>query len=144
MRISHKTLVLVADGQNATFFKNSASGETITLETVHSMGLVNEADRDISADRPGHAHVGMSERRTSYEHDDKHQANETAFLAGVAGMAQQLSGDYDSLVLIAEPRALGVLRDVMAPAVMSKVTVQMDKDYTKTPVPELEALLRQA
>jgi len=53
MRISQQTLVLVADGQNATFFKNTASGETISLETVHSMGLVNEADRDISADRPG-------------------------------------------------------------------------------------------
>lgn len=143
MHISHDTLVLVADGQNATFFKNIASGQTITLETVHSMGLVNEADRDISDDRPGHTRVGMSERRTSYEHDDKHQANEVAFLEGVARMAEQLFGDFESLVLIAEPRALGVLRGVLAPTVLAKATTQIDKDYTKTPIPELEALLRQ-
>jgi len=144
MRINETTLVLVADGQNATFFKNTASGQTITLTEVHSMGLVNEADRDISDDRPGHAHVGMSERRTSYEHNDKHQANETAFLEGVAAMADKLMAQFDALVLIAEPRALGVLRQVMAPAVLSKAVTQMDKDYTKTPIPELEALLRQA
>ena len=144
MLINENALILVADGQNATFFKNTASGQTITLTEVHSMGLVNEADRDISDDRPGHTHVGMSERRTSYEHNDRHQANETAFLEGVAAMADKLMAQFDTLVLIAEPRALGVLRQVMAPAVLSKAATQIDKDYTKTPIPELEALLRQA
>lgn len=144
MRISKETLVLVADGQNATFFKNTASGEAIRLEIVHTMGLVNDADRDISSDRPGHASVGMSERRTSYEHDDKHQADETAFLEGVAGMASELMSDFDALLLTAEPHALGVLRRVMAPAVLARAQTQLDKDYTKIPLPELEALLRRA
>lgn len=144
MRIESKTLVLIADGQNATFFKNTASGQTITLEPVHSMGLFNEADRDLSDDRPGHAHVGMTERRTSYEQRDKHEANETEFLKGVAAMSQTLMSDYEQLVLVAEPQALGVLRQVMSAALMAKVTRQIDKDYTKTAMPELEALLREA
>lgn len=144
MRIGQNSLLLVADGQNATFFKNTATGETISLEPVHSMGLFNEADRDISDDRPGHTQVGMTERRTSYEHRDKHQANETEFLKGVATMSETLMADYDELVLVAEPQALGVLRQVMSAAAMAKVTTQIHKDYTKTALPELEALLRQA
>lgn len=143
MRIGQKALLLVADGQNATFFRNAAVGETISLEPVHSMGLFNEADRDLSDDRPGHTQVGMTERRTSYEHDDKHEANETAFLKGVASMSDTLMADYDELILIAQPHALGVLRQVMSKSVMGQVTTQIDKDYTKTAIPELEALLRQ-
>lgn len=85
----------------------------------------------------------MSERCASYEHDDKHQANEKAFLEGIAGMADQLMAGFEGLVLVAEPRALGVLRDVLSSVVLSKTTTQIDKDYTKTPIPELEALLRQ-
>lgn len=144
MRMGPKTLLLVADGQNATFFKNTASGETISLEPVHTMGLFNEADRDLSADRPGHTQVGMTERRTSYEHRDKHEANETEFLKGVAAMSQALMPDYEELVLAAEPHALGVLRQVLPDSLMAKVSMQFDKDYTKTAMPELEALLRQA
>lgn len=144
MRINNRTLVLVADGQSATFFQNTGSGEVIKLDPVHTMGLFNEADRDLSADRPGHASVGMSDRRTSYEHHDRHEANETAFLKGVAGIADQLMADHDNLVLIAAPRALGVLREALSSSVMDKVSTQMDKDYTKTALPELEALLRLA
>ena len=144
MRIGSKTLVLIADGQNATFFKNSAAGETITFEPVHSMGLFNEADRELSDDRPGHTQVGMTERRTSYEHRDKHEANETEFLKGVAGVSEKLMDNYDELVLIAEPHSLGVLRQVMPAPVMAKVSTQIDKDYTKTAIPELEALIRNA
>jgi len=59
-------------------------------------------------------------------------------------MADKLLADFEALVLIAEPRALGVLRDVMTAGTLSKATTQIDKDYTKTPIPELEAVLRQA
>ncbi|MCD8505052.1 MAG: host attachment family protein [Burkholderiaceae bacterium] len=144
MRIGPKTLLLIADGQSATFFRNTASGETISLEPVHSMGLFNEADRELSDDRPGHTQVGMTERRTAYEHRDKHKANETDFLKGVATISDTLMAKFDELVLVAEPQALGVLRQVMQQAVMAKVTTQIGKDYTKTAMPELEALLRAA
>ncbi|UOD50881.1 baeRF12 domain-containing protein [Orrella daihaiensis] len=143
MRIGSRTLLLVADGQNATFFRNTAKGETISLEPVHTMGLFNEADRDISNDRPGHTQVGMTERRTSYEHRDKHEDNETEFLKGVASMSETLMPHYDELILAAEPQALGVLRQVLPDSLMAKVSTQIDKDYTKTAMPELEALFRQ-
>lgn len=143
MQIGPKTLVLVADGQNATYFRNTASGETISLEVVHSMGLFNEADRELSSDRPGHAQVGMTERRTSYEQRDKHEANETEFLKGVLAMSDKLMADYQTLVLVAEPQALGTFRKLMSAPLMDKVAAQIPKDYTKTAIPALEALLRQ-
>lgn len=143
MRIDQKTLVLIADGQRATFLRNTAKGEKISFQTLHSMAFFNEANRDLSTDRPGHAKVGMSERGTSYEQNDIHQANEVSFLGGVIGGIETIMTDNElsKIVLIAEPRALGVVRQAMPPALMSKVMTQIDKDYTKNPMPELEALI---
>lgn len=145
MRIQKNTLVLVADGQHATFFRNTATGEAVNLETLHTMGLFNEADRNLSADRPGHASVGMSERRTSYEQRDLHQANETNFLKGVSGLVDGMMKEHNltQLLLVAEPTALGVLRKTLSPQVLAAVVEEVGKDYTKTAIPELEALLRQ-
>lgn len=145
MHIDSKTLVLVADGQAATFFRNRTSGEAVALEPLHGMGLNNEANRDLTNDRPGHTQVGMSERRTSYEQNDLHQANETAFLKGMLELAPTIMRDHDlsAVILIAEPRALGVIRAEADRAFMDKVLMQLDKDYTKTAIPELEAILRQ-
>jgi len=87
----------------------------------------------------------MSERGTSYEQNDKHQANELSFLQGVVGAIDSVMTEHElsQILLIAEPRALGVLRQHMPSALMDKVVTQLDKDYTKNPLPELEAILRQ-
>ena len=145
MRINQKTLVLVADGQRATFLRNEAQGETISLEILHSMAFFNEANRDMQDDRSGYTKVGMSERGTSYEQNDRHQANEASFLQGVIGGIEAVMAEHDlnQILLIAEPRALGILREHMPSALMDKVTLQLDKDYTKNPLPELERILRQ-
>lgn len=145
MRIHQKTLVLLADGQRATFLRNQAQGETVSLEILHSMAFFNEANRDMQADRPGHTNVGMSERGTSYEQNDIHQANEVSFLQGVIEAMEPVMAQHDlnQILLIAEPRALGVIRQHMPSALMNKVTLQLDKDYTKNPLPELESILRQ-
>jgi len=145
MRIDQQTLVLIADGQRATFLRNSAKGESISLEILHSMAFFNEANRDLNPDRPGHAQVGMTERGTSYEQNDVHQANEVSFLGGVTAAVDGVMTEHGltKIALIAEPRALGVLRQNMPAAMMGKVISQLDKDYTKTPLPALEAILRQ-
>jgi protein required for attachment to host cells len=145
MRVDQQTMVLIADGQRASFLRNTTKGEAIAFETLHSMGLFNEANRDIHSDKPGHTHVGMSERGTSYEQKDAHQANEVAFLRGVIQSVQTIMQAHGltRIALIAEPRALGILRQHAPSALMQKVAMQLDKDYTKMPLPELEALLRQ-
>jgi protein required for attachment to host cells len=145
MRIDQQTLVLIADGQRATFLRNCAKAETISLEILHSMAFFNQANRDLNPDRPGHTKVGMTERGTSYEQTDVHQANEVSFLGGVIAALDGVMNEHSlsKIALIAEPRALGVLREHMPDALMTKVVCDLDKDYTKTPLPELEAILRQ-
>ncbi len=143
MRIAQHTMVLIADGQRATFLRNSAKADAIRLEMLHNMAFFNEANRDLNADRPGRTQVGMTERGTSYEQTDVHQANEVLFLSGVIAKIDGIMKEYSlaDIVLIAEPHALGVLRQNLPPAAMSKVILQLDKDYTKTPLPALEVIL---
>lgn len=40
MRITQHTLVLIADGQRATFLRNSTKGEPISLEILHNMAFL--------------------------------------------------------------------------------------------------------
>jgi len=143
MRIAQHTLVLIVDGQRATFLRNSAKGESISLVILHTMGFFNEANRDLNPDRPGHTKVGMTERGTSYEQTDVHQANEVSFLGGVLATTEAIMAEHalTDIVLIAEPRALGVLRQDMPAAMMGKIVSQLDKDYTKTPIPTLQGIL---
>ena len=144
MRIAQHTLVLIVDGQRATFLRNSAKGESVLLAELHSMAFFNEANRDLNPDRPGHTKVGMTERGTSYEQTDVHQANEVSFLGGVVANTEAIMTEHalTDIVLIAEPHALGVLRQHMPAALMNKVISQLDKDYTKTPLPALQAILK--
>jgi len=143
MRIAQHTLVLIADGQRATFLRNSAKESAIRLEMLHNMAFFNEANRDLNTDRPGRTQVGMTERGASYEQTDVHQANEVLFLGGVIAAIDNIMNEHalTSIALIAEPRALGVLRQNLSLATMGKVILQLDKDYTKTPLPALEVIL---
>jgi len=58
---------------------------------------------------------------------------------------QPIMADHDrnQIQLIAEPRALGILAQHMPSTLIDKVTLQLDKDYTKHPLPELESIMRQ-
>lgn len=143
MRINPDCLIIVADGQNATFLQNQDAGARVKLGSLHTMTLANEASHNLGTDRPGHAHVGIGARKTSYEQADLHQVNEHRFLEQVAAKAQELfkSGAFKSLALIAEPRALGILRQQVGPELQGVSTLEIAKDYTKTALADLETVL---
>lgn len=143
MRITPDCLIVVADGQNANFLQNQDAGATLRLGSVYAMTLHNEASRALGTDRPGHMQLGASTRKGSYEQADLHQENERRFLKQVAAKAQELfkGGAYKGVVLLAEPRALGILRQEIGPKLQGVSVLEIARDYTKTALPELERIL---
>lgn len=143
MRITPDCLIVVADGQNANFLQNRDSGDGLRLGSVYEMTLANEASRALGTDRPGHMQLGASTRKGSYEQADLHQENERRFLKQVAAKAQELfrSGAYRRVALLAEPRALGILRQEIGPVLAGACLLEMARDYTKTALPDLEKVL---
>lgn len=143
MRINPDCLIVVADGQNANFLQNRNPGASLRLGSVYAMTLANETSRELGTDRPGRMQQGASTRKGSYEQVNLHQDNERRFLKQVAAKAQELfrNGAYRRVALLAEPRALGILRQEVGPELTGACALEMAKDYTRTPLADLEKVL---
>ena len=55
--------------------------------------------------------------------------------------AAVMAGEAKSLVLVAPPRALGVLRQSYSSGLRAALKAEIDKDYVKMPVHEIEKKL---
>lgn len=145
MRINADTLMVMADGQKAIFLKNTAADGDIRLQQLCIMSLKTEPSRKLGRDRPGHSQIRSDSHRTSYVQPDYHQIVEDRFLGSVAkGITQFLKlGDFHDIMLVAEPRAIGVLRRQMDEATKEFIRAEITKDYLKTKIPDLENYLQQ-
>jgi protein required for attachment to host cells len=74
------------------------------------------------------------------EQTDWHDQAEQQFLADLAKRldAAVTAGETKSLIVVAPPRALGVLRQAFTAAVRNAIRAEIDKDYVKMPVYEIE------
>jgi protein required for attachment to host cells len=78
--------------------------------------------------------------RSAVEQTDWHQQEEDRFLHKLLAHldAAVTAGATKSLILIAPPRALGVLRPAYSHAVRGALRGEIDKDLVKMPVHEIE------
>jgi protein required for attachment to host cells len=74
------------------------------------------------------------------EQVDWHDASERAFLQKLAlRLDDALSrGETNAFIVIAAPRALGMIRPAYTPAVRRAVKAEIGKDYVKMPIYEIE------
>jgi protein required for attachment to host cells len=92
------------------------------------------------ADRPGRTFDSAGHGRHAMEPPtDPKRVEQHAFFTEVAERLEAAArgGKFDRLVLVAEPRALGELRRLLAPAVAAKVSAELDKDLTHLPPAEI-------
>ena len=110
MKPTH-TWIVVADGARARVLLNKGPGKG--LEAMQD--LVFEGDhsptRDIMADRPGRTFESGDISRHAKEYaTDPHQNLKKEFVVELCGVLAKRAGEFDRLVLIAPPQALGLLR----------------------------------
>ena len=74
------------------------------------------------------------------EQTDWHDQAEQEFLTKVADRLDAAlgAGKTRSMIVVAPPRALGMLRPVYSNALKGAVRAELDKDYVKMPVHEIE------
>ena len=80
------------------------------------------------------------------EQTDWHDQAEQRFLHELAEQldAAVTAGETKSLIMVAPPRALGMMRPAYSHALASRVRAEIDKDFVKMPVHEIEKHLTQA
>jgi protein required for attachment to host cells len=140
--IPHDTIVFVGDGRKALFLRNAGDEKFPDLKTEQVFVDQNPATRDQGSDKPGRLFAGPTapNRRSAVEPTDWHEIEEHRFARLVADAFEKLVRErkVKAVIIAAPPRTLAELRQVLHGDVKARVMAEVDKDFTKHPVYEIE------
>lgn len=140
VKIEQGDWVVVCDGGKALILENVGDAKFPNLQTKEVYEQDNPPTREQGTDQPGRSISSVGENRSAMEQADWHEQNERAFLQDLAGRLDAAlgAGEAKALVLIAPPRALGVLRQAYSPQIKQAIRAEFDKDLVKLPVHQIE------
>jgi protein required for attachment to host cells len=106
---------MVADGAKMLFFRNEGDAEFLKLEIEQKREQENLPDRELMTDGHGAAPAGGGLGGSTYERPDHHQLEEDKFAAEAAEELKRraLKNDFESLIIVAPPKTLGELRNII-------------------------------
>ena len=143
MRIDHDAMVLVADGRKLLFFRNKGDGDYPNLEAETVREQDNPADREQGTDKAGRRMDANGSHRSAMEEVNFHDLEEARFAAEAADLLKRraFANDYEKLIIVAPPTALGEMRKHLHKEVQDRLVGEIAKDLTNHPVPEIEKLI---
>ncbi|WP_420848022.1 host attachment protein [Nitratireductor luteus] len=140
-----RTWILVADGAKARIVRKLAC-DTEIGERLDD--LIYEVEhkplRQIMSDRPGRSFESCGARRSAIEyHSDPVRDRQVRFALMLSEHLQDrhTAGQFDRLAIVAEPRMLGILRQLLPQTLKELVVSEIGKDLTKLPADKLHTAL---
>jgi protein required for attachment to host cells len=132
--------VVVCDGKKALVLENVGDTRFLNLKTRKVYEQPDAKTSEQGTDKPGRSINSIDARRSAMEQTDWHDQEEQRFLHRLAGRldAEINAGKAKALIMIAPPRALGVLRQAYSANVRSALRAEIDKDFVRMPVREIE------
>jgi len=135
--------VVVCDGRKALILENIGDARFPNLHTKEVREHPESRTSDQGTDRPGKTHASVGTARSAVEQTDWHDLSERAFLTALASRLHVAvtKGETEGLIMVAAPRALGMLREMYSPALRKAIRAELGKDFVKAPVHEIEKQL---
>ena len=145
LKIDNGAWVVVCDGAKALVLVNEGNRKTPRLITREVYQQEDRKTREIGTDKPGRSFNSVDEQRSAMEQTDFHRQEEERFLSRLAERLDKavLGGETRALIVVAPPRAIGVLRREFSPHVRGAVQAEVERDYVKMPVDEIARHLLQ-
>jgi len=139
LKIDNGAWVVVCDGAKALVLENAGNPMTPNLTTKEVYEQSNAKTSELGADKPGRAFGTVGSPRSAVEQTDWHDQEEQKFLAKLAARLDKAvqGGETRSVIVVAPPRALGMLRRAYSQHVRQALTAEVEKDYVKMPVDEI-------
>ena len=139
LKIERGEWVVVADGARALILENVGDRKFPDLRTKEVYKQPDPKSKDLGTDRPGRSFQSVGHARSAVEQTDWHEQEEQRFLAKLAARLDKAvqSGETQSLILVAPPRAVGILRGEFTQHVRKALRAEIEKDYVKMPVDEI-------
>jgi protein required for attachment to host cells len=129
MLIPHKAVTVVTDGTHARFFRNTGKETKIQLAAEGELKPTH-----LLNDGP----AGMRPKESSHQETD-----EATFAKQLAKELYRRahSGDFEALVLIADPQTLGEMRPSLHKEVQNRVISEIAKTLTKASIADIQKAL---
>ena len=145
MDVPHNAFVVVADGEKMLLFRNQGDDEFPHLVGNEEDEQQSVANRDLRRDAPGRSFSSVGPGRSAYKEADSRQLGEDRFAAETAAMLNRraLENEFESLIIVAPPRTLGELRKFYHDELQRRVSGELPKNLTNTPVNEIERILQE-
>jgi protein required for attachment to host cells len=139
LKIDSGGWVVVCDGAKALVLENAGTRKTPSLKTREVYEQDDPKTHEVGTDKPGRAINSVNGARSAMEQTDWHEQQEQRFLARLAARLDKavLGGETPSLIVVAPPRAIGVLRRAFTSHVKQAIRAEVEKDYVKLPVDEI-------
>jgi len=140
LTIRHGDWVVVCDGKKALVLENAGDEKLLDLRTREVYEHPDPKTHELGTDAPGRSFNSVGSARSAVEQTDWHDQEEQRFLHKLSSHldAAVLAGKAKSLILVAPPRALGVLRSAFSSHVLGALRAEIDKDFVKLPLHEIE------
>jgi protein required for attachment to host cells len=140
LKIGQGEWVVVCDGKKALVLENVGDEKFPNLKTKEVHEHRDAKTQDLGTDAPGRAFSSVGAGRSAVEQTDWHVQEEDRFLQKLAGRldAAVTAGETKSLIMVAPPRALGVLRQAYSHNLRAALQAEVDKDLVMLPVHEIE------
>jgi protein required for attachment to host cells len=144
VRIRNRYWVVVCDGRKALVLENAGDAELLNLVTKETRQADNPSTHEQGVERPGRVHQSVGGERSAVEQTDWHDEAERTFLRELAARLDRAvaAGETKAIVLVAPPRAMGMLRAALSPRVNKAVKGEITKDYVMMPVSDIEKRLK--
>jgi protein required for attachment to host cells len=140
MRLPEGAWVVVCDGRKALFLQNVGDAEFPNLKMREVDKHSAQPTSALGADSPGRVHQSVGTARSTVEQTDWHEKAEDDFVTDLVHRLDAAieAGTMTHLVVVAPPRALGVMRHAYTDRLRKALHAEMDKDLTALPVYEIE------
>jgi protein required for attachment to host cells len=143
VKIRQGEWVVVCDGAKALVLENVGDEVFPNLRTKQVYEHKAAKTHELGTDAPGRAFNSVGAVRSAVEQTDWHERDEQHFLTDLVRRldAAVSAGDTKALIIVAPPRALGVIRQAYTPRLRDALRAEIDKDLVKMPVHEIEKYL---
>jgi len=140
LKIRSGDWVVVCDGAKALILENAGDGMHPNLKTREVHEQESARTHEQGTDAPGRSINSVGNKRSAMEQTDWHTQDEERFLADLAKRLDTAvtAGETKSIIMVAPPRALGVLRQAYSNGLRGALKAEIDKDFVKMPVHEIE------
>jgi protein required for attachment to host cells len=143
LKIRADDWILVCDGKKALILENVGTAEYPKLRVKATHEHEDPRTHDLGTDAPGRVFPSVGKARSAVQSTDWHEQAERAFLRTIVEelLAATADGQLHGMVVVAPPRALGILRELSPSGFYKLVRSEIGRDYTHLPVHELERRL---